>query len=166
MTGGRQVISKKRPKRAGDSIKVSYVGLGYDYGAFLSDLIWFSTPPAFGFLSLLHKRLSSIRFVELDQVFCEGAGSRHNMSAQGYYQQQGPEYPQPAYGPQPPYQGPPPPQGYYQQPAPNYQQQPPPEAQRGDKDRGCLAACLATLCCCFLCEETCECCLECLECCF
>lgn len=45
MTGGRQVISKKRPKRAGDSIKVSYVGLGYDYGAFLSDLIWFSTPP-------------------------------------------------------------------------------------------------------------------------
>ncbi|KAL1976251.1 hypothetical protein VTN31DRAFT_2533 [Thermomyces dupontii] len=88
------------------------------------------------------------------------------MSAQGYYQQPGPEYPQPAYGGQPPYQGPPPPQGYYQQPAPNYPQQPPPEPQRGSKDRGCLAACLATLCCCFLCEETCECCLECLECCF
>ncbi|GLA38209.1 hypothetical protein AnigIFM63309_005215 [Aspergillus niger] len=64
----------------------------------------------------------------------------------------------------PPPQGGYPPQGYPQQPYPQqmqYQQQPPPQ----QKDRGCLGACLATLCCCFLCEESCECCFECIECC-
>ncbi|KAI5369280.1 Putative cysteine-rich transmembrane CYSTM domain-containing protein [Septoria linicola] len=83
------------------------------------------------------------------------------MSAQGYYQGGGqPQYGQPQYG-QPQY----PPQSYGQQPM-QYQQGPPPMqyqqgyAQQGPppkqkKDRGCLTACLATLCCCFVCMDCC-----------
>ncbi|KAK5099829.1 hypothetical protein LTS08_005544 [Lithohypha guttulata] len=64
------------------------------------------------------------------------------MSAQGYYQQGGPQYPQQSYGPPPGQYGPPqgqyygPPQGQmmYQQP----QQQPVIVKQK--KDRGCLGA--------------------------
>ncbi|KAL4818498.1 hypothetical protein BDW67DRAFT_156692 [Aspergillus spinulosporus] len=46
-------------------------------------------------------------------------------------------------------------------------QQPPPQVivQEEKKDRGCLATCLATIFCCWLCGETCECCLDCLTCC-
>merc|ERR1712169_172817 len=72
----------------------------------------------------------------------------HNMSNQGYYQQG-------------------PPQGYYppQQPQQAYQQGPPQQViVREKKDRGCLGACLAALCCCFVCEEGCECCADCCEC--
>lgn len=70
---------------------------------------------------------------------------------------------------QPGYYGPPPQQGYGQYPPPQqqmyYQQGPPPPQEEPKKDRGCLTACLATLCCCWLCGETCECCLDCLDCC-
>ncbi|KAK4506742.1 hypothetical protein PRZ48_000475 [Zasmidium cellare] len=72
------------------------------------------------------------------------------MSNQGYYggqpQYGQPQYPPQSYGGYP--QGPPPqqPMQYY----PPQQQAPPP---RQSKDRGCLGACLATLCCCFVCEE-------------
>ncbi|KAF5984444.1 cysteine-rich transmembrane CYSTM domain-containing protein [Fusarium coicis] len=61
----------------------------------------------------------------------------------------------------------PPPQGQYApQPYPPqpYQQAPPPPQQE-EKSHGCLYTCLATLCCCWLCGETCECCLECFDCC-
>nr|RBQ98548.1 hypothetical protein FVER53263_03602 [Fusarium verticillioides] len=63
----------------------------------------------------------------------------------------------------------PPPQGQYApQPYPpqpmQYQQAPPPPQQE-EKSHGCLYTCLATLCCCWLCGETCECCLECFDCC-
>jgi len=91
------------------------------------------------------------------------------MSNNQYYGGGYPQQPQPSYGPPqgyPPQQG-----GYYQQgppmqygqpPQQQYvQQQPPPRQQ---KDRGCLTACLATLCCCFVCEEGCECCADCCEC--
>ncbi|KAL6238994.1 hypothetical protein BDW75DRAFT_200116 [Aspergillus navahoensis] len=46
-------------------------------------------------------------------------------------------------------------------------QQPPPQVivQEEKKDRGCLATCLATIFCCWLCGETCECCFDCLTCC-
>ncbi|KAH3966427.1 hypothetical protein HBH50_208750 [Parastagonospora nodorum] len=65
------------------------------------------------------------------------------------------------------------PQGYYAQPPPQgyppqqmqYAQAPPAPAPEPKKERGCLAACLATLCCCWLCGETCECCLDCFDCC-
>ncbi|KAI6575944.1 hypothetical protein MCOR09_001363 [Pyricularia oryzae] len=66
-------------------------------------------------------------------------------------------------------QGPPPPQGGYYPPPqpmgyyPPQQQAPLPQEEK--KDRGCLYGCLATLCCCWLCGESCECCLECLFCC-
>ncbi|KAL3703801.1 hypothetical protein TMatcc_009490, partial [Talaromyces marneffei ATCC 18224] len=99
------------------------------------------------------------------------------MSSQDYYGQQphyGGGYPnQPPqahppqggyYPPQQPGYGPPqgyPPQGYQQPPPPQQYQQ----EQRGGRDHGCLGACLATLCCCFLCEESCECCFDCIECC-
>lgn len=39
------------------------------------------------------------------------------------------------------------------QPQATYAQQPP----RQSREKGCLEACLATLCCCFVCEEGCEC---------
>ncbi|EGP91511.1 uncharacterized protein MYCGRDRAFT_78859, partial [Zymoseptoria tritici IPO323] len=83
------------------------------------------------------------------------------MSAQGYYGQQQPAYGQPQYPPQAYGAGPqyPPQQMQYQQP-----QYAPPQQQRKSKDRGCLGACLATLCCCFVCEEGCECCADCCEC--
>merc|ERR1711881_581597 len=71
--------------------------------------------------------------------------TRFTMSAQGYPQQ---GYPQQGYGP---------PQGM------QYGMQPPPQ-QKEKKDRGCLMSCLAVMCCCFLCEESCECCFECCEC--
>ncbi|KAJ5453966.1 uncharacterized protein N7458_004922 [Penicillium daleae] len=62
-------------------------------------------------------------------------------------------YPQQGYG------GPPPPGGMqYQQPQPQPQ-------QKSSSNQGCLGACLATLCCCFVCEEGCECCADCIECC-
>ncbi|QGA21026.1 hypothetical protein EYB26_008736 [Talaromyces marneffei] len=100
------------------------------------------------------------------------------MSSQDYYGQQQPHYgggypnqppqahpPQGGYyPPQQPGYGPPqgyPPQGYQQPPPPQQYQQ----EQRGGRDHGCLGACLATLCCCFLCEESCECCFDCIECC-
>ncbi|SPO04157.1 uncharacterized protein DNG_06840 [Cephalotrichum gorgonifer] len=81
----------------------------------------------------------------------------------GYDHQQG-GYPPQGYPPQgyPP-QGYPPQQGYAPQPM-QYQQQPPPPQQE-EKSHGCLYGCLATLCCCWLCGETCECCLEMLTCC-
>ncbi|KAJ4114787.1 hypothetical protein NW768_011341 [Fusarium equiseti] len=74
--------------------------------------------------------------------------------------------PNQGYGGYPPPQGgyPPqgyPPQGYPQQPM-QYQQAPPPQEE---KSHGCLYTCIATLCCCWLCGETCECCLECFDCC-
>ncbi|CEJ57849.1 hypothetical protein PMG11_06528 [Penicillium brasilianum] len=94
-----------------------------------------------------------------------------NMS---YQQHQYPPnaYQQPGYGPPPGEYGYPqqpgygPPQGYPQGPPPQmqYSQAPPPQQQKS-KDRGCLGACLATLCCCFVCEEGCECCADCIECC-
>ncbi|KAI9150123.1 hypothetical protein HJFPF1_09878 [Paramyrothecium foliicola] len=76
------------------------------------------------------------------------------------------------YPPQGPPQGYyPPQQGYPQQGYPppgqqpmHYAPQPPPEEKKDDK--GCLYGCIATLCCCWLCGETCECCLDCLTCCF
>ncbi|RMZ67409.1 Cysteine-rich transmembrane CYSTM domain [Pyrenophora seminiperda CCB06] len=69
-------------------------------------------------------------------------------------------YPQPQqYGPPQGGQYPPPQQGM------NYQQGPPPPPPESEKSRGCLTACLATLCCCWLCGETCSCCLDCLSCC-
>ncbi|KAL2784650.1 hypothetical protein BJX66DRAFT_343840 [Aspergillus keveii] len=75
-------------------------------------------------------------------------------------------YQQQPYGEHPPYQQPygyPPPQ---QGPPMQYQQ--PPQTvivQEEKKDRGCLATCLATIFCCWLCGETCECCFDCLTCC-
>ncbi|KAL0781124.1 hypothetical protein CaCOL14_002459 [Colletotrichum acutatum] len=77
---------------------------------------------------------------------------------------------QPYYGSPPPPQGGYPPQGYPppgQQPMyyPPQGQAPPPQEEKKD-DKGCLYGCIATLCCCWLCGETCECCLECLTCCF
>ncbi|KAE8354190.1 hypothetical protein BDV28DRAFT_147356 [Aspergillus coremiiformis] len=84
-----------------------------------------------------------------------------------------PGAPQPAYGPPPGNYGPPPPQGYPQQYGGGYPPGPPgppggyaappppamapPPQQERKKSGGCLGACLATLCCCFLCEESCEC---------
>jgi hypothetical protein len=64
------------------------------------------------------------------------------------------------YGAPPPQQ-----QMYYGPPQgqPQYQQAPPPQPKQ-KKDRGCLASCLAVLCCCFVCEEGCECCADCCEC--
>lgn len=120
------------------------------------------------------------------------------MSAQGYYQNQGPpQYPQQRFaspiplihifhqynttntslnsygapqggqyqqGPPMNYQqGPPPGQYYPPQQQMGYAQGPPPQ-QKQKKDRGCLASCLAVLCCCFVCEEGCECCADCCEC--
>ncbi|KAJ5085105.1 hypothetical protein N7532_009876 [Penicillium argentinense] len=77
--------------------------------------------------------------------------------------------------PQQPGYGPPPGQYYpqvqhgqpqYTQPQYAPQQGPPPEQQKSKSGgQGCLGACLATLCCCFVCEEGCECCAECIECC-
>ncbi|KAK6584296.1 hypothetical protein PZA11_002520 [Diplocarpon coronariae] len=68
---------------------------------------------------------------------------------QNSYGQQQYAPPQPGYGYPPP------------QPQPIYIQAPPPQ-QAPEKERGCLYGCLATLCCCWVCGETCECCLECL----
>merc|ERR1711939_951654 len=83
--------------------------------------------------------------------------TRFTMSAQGYYNQGGPpQYPQQSYGP--PGQG-----GYGPPQGMQYGMQPPPQ-QKEKKDRGCLMSCLAVMCCCFLCEESCECCFECCEC--
>ncbi|KAH6692608.1 hypothetical protein F5X68DRAFT_201210 [Plectosphaerella plurivora] len=93
------------------------------------------------------------------------------MSSNQYYQQQGqqPYYPQPTHGNgygnggyNAPYQqqGPPQQMYYPQQGMP--QQQPYREEK---KDRGCLASCLAVLCCCWICGEACECCFDCLDCC-
>ncbi|KAF2677804.1 hypothetical protein K458DRAFT_395608 [Lentithecium fluviatile CBS 122367] len=77
--------------------------------------------------------------------------------AQGYYGN-APPPPQGQYYGSPP---PPPPQQMNYQPGP-----PPPATDRGQKkDRGCLATCLATLCCCWLCGEACECCIDILDCC-
>ncbi|KAJ5875087.1 uncharacterized protein N7473_012434 [Penicillium subrubescens] len=67
-------------------------------------------------------------------------------------------YPPQGYPPQQGYGGPPP-QGGMQY------QQPQPQPQQKSSDKGCLGACLATLCCCFVCEEGCECCADCIECC-
>jgi hypothetical protein len=91
------------------------------------------------------------------------------MSNQGYYGGQQPQYPPNSYGPpQGQYQQGPPPGQYYQQGPPpqmQYQQQGPPPKQSGG-GQGCLGACLAALCCCFVVDETCECCVDCAECCF
>ncbi|KAL2131178.1 hypothetical protein VTI74DRAFT_5444 [Chaetomium olivicolor] len=53
-------------------------------------------------------------------------------------------------------------QQYVPQPQVIYQQAPPPKEE---KSHGCLYTCIAAMCCCWLCGETCECCLECLDCC-
>ncbi|KAF2246531.1 hypothetical protein BU26DRAFT_520989 [Trematosphaeria pertusa] len=88
------------------------------------------------------------------------------MSNQGYYDQaQGQN--QGYYGPPPPNQPygqyPPPQQQMYYAPGPP---QAPAQQERGQKkERGCLAACLATICCCWICGEACDCCLDMLECC-
>jgi hypothetical protein len=75
----------------------------------------------------------------------------------------GPPQGQYAQGPPMQYGAPPPQQQMYYGPpqGQQYQQAPPPKQK---KDRGCLTACLATLCCCFVCEEGCECCADCCEC--
>ncbi|KAK1753037.1 hypothetical protein QBC47DRAFT_404397 [Echria macrotheca] len=87
--------------------------------------------------------------------------------SQPYPPQQGGYYPPP--GPQ----GYPPPQGYAPQgyppqgyPPPTQQMNYQPQPQKEEKSHGCLYSCIAAMCCCWLCGETCECCLECLDCCF
>ncbi|OCL02583.1 hypothetical protein AOQ84DRAFT_357314 [Glonium stellatum] len=92
------------------------------------------------------------------------------MGDRNYYPH--PQHPQQAYGGQGQYgpsqgqYGPPPGQynAYPPQPQMQYQQGPPQQVVVQKKDRGCLTACLATLCCCFVCEEGCECCADCCEC--
>nr|OQO25707.1 hypothetical protein B0A51_07269 [Rachicladosporium sp. CCFEE 5018] len=69
------------------------------------------------------------------------------MSAQGYYQQGQPQYPQQSYGPPQGNYGPPQQQygGYPPQQQMGYQQQPPQQqvVYKEKKDRGCLMSCLA-----------------------
>ncbi|MCJ1270439.1 hypothetical protein MMC22_010336, partial [Lobaria immixta] len=66
------------------------------------------------------------------------------MSNQGYYANQGPQYPQQSYGggyPQQGYGGPPQQGGYNQGPPMQYQQGPPQQVVvKQKKDRGCLTA--------------------------
>lgn len=86
-------------------------------------------------------------------------GPPHGGAPQG---QGDPSQPYGLHPPQPSY----PPQPYYppQQPMQPMGYQQAPEAKE-EKSHGCLYTCIAAMCCCWLCGETCECCLECFECC-
>jgi hypothetical protein len=111
----------------------------------------------------LSSHLRSIAFfcaLPLNHIYASARKQIANFSFHSY----GP--PQGQYGQGPPMQyGAPPPQQqmYYGPPQgqQQYQQAPMPKQK---KDRGCLGACLAALCCCFVCEEGCECCADCCEC--
>ncbi|KAL6153158.1 hypothetical protein ACJQWK_03529 [Exserohilum turcicum] len=102
----------------------------------------------------LKRRLLTSLFTSHDPPKLISKSTSTHQTTMDYQHQQ-----QPGYGPPQPGYGPPP-----QQPM-AYQQAPPPPPEEPKKSRGCLTACLATLCCCWLCGEACECCLDCLECC-